>query len=78
MHFEILGELRGVQTIASGRGIHDLAILQKKFGRANWRKLKAIATIRLSNGDVVDAELHWYEAHGVGKRWMKVKRYLSR
>ncbi len=77
MHFEILGELRNVETIASGRGIRDLAILQKKFGRGNWRKLKGIATIRLANGDVVDAELHWYEAHGIGKRWMKVKRYLS-
>jgi hypothetical protein len=77
MHFEILGELGNVETIASGRGIHDLAILQKKFGRGNWRKLKGVATIRLSNGDVVDAELHWYEAHGIGKRWMKVKRYLS-
>jgi hypothetical protein len=77
MHFEILGELRNVETIASGRGIRDLAILQKKFGRGNWRKLKGVATIRLANGDVVDAELHWYEAHGIGKRWMKVKRYLS-
>lgn len=77
MHFEILGELRSVETIASGRGIRDLEILQKKFGRGNWRKLKGVATIRLSNGDVVDAELHWYEAHGIGKRWMKVKRYLS-
>ena len=77
MHFEILGELRSVETIASGRGIRDLASLQKKFGRGNWRKLKGVATIRLSNGDVVDAELHWYEAHGIGKRWMKVKRYLS-
>ncbi|HUF30587.1 MAG TPA: hypothetical protein VMM77_07955 [Gemmatimonadaceae bacterium] len=77
MHFEILGELRSVETIASGRGIRDLAILQKKFGRGNLRKLKGIATIRLANGDVVDAELHWYEAHGIGKRWMKVKRYLS-
>ena len=66
-----------VETIASGRGIRDLAILQKRFGRRNWRKLKGIAMIRLGNGDIVDAERHWYEAHGMGKRWMKVKRYLS-
>jgi hypothetical protein len=77
MHFEILGEIRDVETIASGRGIRDLAALQKRFGRGNWRKLKGFATIRLSNGDVVEAELHWYEAHGIGKRWIKVKRYLS-
>lgn len=77
MHFEILGELRDVETIAAGRKIRDLDVLQKKFGRGNWRKLKGFGTIRLSNGDVVEAELHWYEAHGIGKRWMKVKRYLS-
>lgn len=76
-HFEIIGEIRDVATIATGPGIRDLPVLQKRFGRGNWRKLKGFATIRLWDGEVVEAELHWYEAHGIGKRWIKVKRYLS-
>lgn len=76
MHFEILGEIRQVETIAVGRGIRILDRLNRDFGRGNWRKLKGIATVRLSSGRVVDAELHWYEAHGIGKRRMKIKRYL--
>jgi hypothetical protein len=76
-HFDIIGEIRDISTIASGHGIRDLALLQKRFGRANWRKLKGFASVRLCDGRVADVELHWYEAHGVGKRWMKIKRYLS-
>lgn len=72
--FEIVGELRDVETIASGHGIRDLAVLTKLFGRGNWRKLKALATVRFTNGTLAEAEVHWYEAHGIGKRWMKVKR----
>ena len=74
--FEILGEIRDVSTIATKSGIRDLATLQKRFGRGSWRKLKGFATIRLANGIVTEAELHWYEAHGIGKRWLKIKRYL--
>lgn len=57
--------------------IRDLAILEKHFGRANWRKLKGFATVRLEDGTLSEAEVHWYEAHGIGKRWMKIKRYLD-
>lgn len=74
--FEVLSEIRDVSTIATGHGIRDLGILQKRFGRGSWRKLKGFATIRLANGTVTEAELHWYEPHGIGKRWMKIKRYL--
>jgi hypothetical protein len=76
--FEIVGEVRDVETIASGHGIRDLAVLNKLFGRGNWRKLKALATVRYPNGTVAEAEVHWYEAHGIGKRWMKVKRVIRR
>ena len=76
MPFEIVSELRGVETIASGRGIRVYSRLVRRFGRGNWRKMKGLATIRLANGRLVDAELHWYEAHGVGMRGMKIKRYL--
>jgi len=76
--FEILGELQVAETIAVGHGIRDLAILVKRFGRGNWRKLKGFATVRFANGSMAEAELHWYEAHGIGKRWVKVKRVLRR
>jgi hypothetical protein len=73
--FEIIGELRDVETIASGRGIRVYSRLVRQFGRGKWRKMKGFATIRLPDGKVVDAELHWYEAHGIGKRGLKLKRY---
>lgn len=76
MNFEILGEIHGVETIAVGRGIRILDRLNRELGRGNWRKLKGVATIRVSSGRVVEAELHWYEAHGIGKRKLKIKRYL--
>lgn len=76
-HFEVLGEIRAIAIVATGRGIRDLAILQKRFGRANWRKLKGFATVRLEDGTIAEAEVHWYEAHGIGKCWMKIKRYLD-
>jgi len=78
VHFEILGEIRDVDIIASGHGIRIFERLVREFGRGNWRKLKGFATVKLSNGRVIDVELHWYEAHGIGKRKMKIKRYLSR
>ena len=76
MPFEILGEIRDVETIAAGHSIRVYGRLVQQFGPGNWRKMKGIATARLSSGRVVDVELHWYEAHGVGKRRMKIKRYL--
>jgi len=74
--FEIVGEIRGVESIASGSGIRIYSRLVRQFGRGNWRKVKGFATVRLANGRLVDVELHWYEAHGIGKRGMKIKRYL--
>ena len=75
--FEIVGAIRDVETIASGHGIRDLALLQTIFGRGNWRKIKGFATVRLDDGTLAEAEIHWYEAHGIGKKWMKIKRYLD-
>jgi hypothetical protein len=75
--FEILGEITILETIASGRGIRDLRRLQRNYGKGRWRKMKGSARIRLRNGDVRLAELHWYEAHGVGKKEFKRKRYLD-
>lgn len=75
MDFEILGEITVLETIASGRGIRDLRRLS--YGKSHWRKMKGSARVRLRNGDVRLAELHWYEAHGIGKREVKRKRYLN-
>jgi len=75
--FEVIGEIRTIQIIAVGYGIRDLPHLEQNFGRGNWRKLKGFATVRLQDGTIAEAEVHWYEAHDIGKRWMKIKRYLD-
>ena len=73
MDFEIVGEIRNVELIAVGRGIHDLARLQKHYGRSRWRKVKGFATVRLADGTIHTAEIHWYEAHGIGRKEFKIK-----
>jgi hypothetical protein len=77
MHFDILGEVSEIETIATGRGIRDRDRLRKLYGKGNWRKMKGVALIRLRSGRVRKAELHWYEAHGIGKKEFKRKRYLD-
>ena len=77
MNFEIISEIRQIETIAIGRAIRDLARLRRAYGTGRWRKLKGIATIRLANGRIRVAELHWYEAHGIGRKEIKRKRYLD-
>ncbi len=76
MYFEIIGELSAVETIATGSGIRELARLRKRYGRGRWRKRKGIARVRLPSGEIVRAELHWYEATGIGKREVKIKQFL--
>ncbi len=76
MSFEIVGELRAIETIAVGRAIRELLRLRKFHGRGRWRKMKGVATIRLPNGKTREAELHWYEAHGIGRKEFKIKRLL--
>jgi hypothetical protein len=77
MNFAILGEISDVETIGRGSGIRDLPRLRRLYGRANWRKLKGVARIRLVTGRIRLAELHWYEAHGIGRKEIKRKRYLD-
>jgi len=76
VYFEIIGELSAVETIATGSGIRELARLRKRYGRGRWRKRKGIARVRLPSGEIVRAELHWYEATGIGKREFKIKQFL--
>ena len=75
--FKILGPMVNVETIAAGRAIRELRRLQKAYGRARWRKRKGIARIQLSDGSIHTAEVHWYEAHGVGRKETKIKRLIS-
>ena len=77
MYFQIIGEIEKVEIIAVGKSIRDIARLRKQYGPGRWRKLKGVATVRLFDGRIKKAEVHWYEAHGIGKRKMKVKRYLD-
>ena len=77
MKFEIIGDIQAIEIIAIGSSIRDLAYLQKIHGHGRWRKLKGTANIRLPNGNIRHVELHWYEAHGIGKRDIKIKRYLD-
>lgn len=74
MRFDIIGDIRFVETIASGRGVRNRTRLNRQYGRGRWRKLKGIVTVRLGDGTVVDGEFHWYEAHGIGKKEVKFKR----
>jgi hypothetical protein len=77
MSFEIIGTISGIQTIAVNRSVRIRALLQKRYGRGRWRKLKGVANVRLNGGTIRLAELHWFEAHGIGKRKMRIKRYLD-
>ena len=75
--FEIVSEITDIEPIAVGKSIRDRARLRKQYGPGRWRKLKGIAMIRLRTGRIRKAELHWYEAHGTGKKEIKRKRYLD-
>lgn len=77
MHFEVIGNIEQIKTIAIGGKIRDVMRLRKQFGPGRWRKLKGIATVRLQSGRIAKAEVHWYEAHGIGKKKMKIKYILE-
>lgn len=77
MAFEILGPITGAETIARGAGIRELARLQRAYGVGSWRKRKGFASVRFSNGTTARAEVHWYEAHGIGRKEFKMKRILE-
>jgi hypothetical protein len=76
MDFEVVGDISGIETIATGAGIRERGRLRKRYGRGRWRKRKGFAEIRFPSGDIVRAELHWYEATGIGRREMKIKAFI--
>jgi len=77
MPFEIVGDIAQVNTIAVGNRIRDLRRLRRLYGAGRWRKRKGVALVRLRSGTLRKAELHWYEAHGIGRKEIKRKRYLD-
>jgi hypothetical protein len=77
MHFEIVSEINQVEIIAEGNSIRILAILRERYGDGRWRKLKGVASIALLDGTIHLAEIHWFEAHGIGKKMMKIKRFVD-
>ena len=77
MRFEIIGEITDIETIATNNRTHILPLLRKLYGQGRWRKLKGITSVRLSNGTIRRAEIHWFEAHGIGKRKMRIKYFLD-
>lgn len=77
MHFEVIGKITNIETIAVGSRIRILSLLRKQYGKGRWRKLKGVATVRLFDGTIRLAEVHWFEAHGIGKKKMRIKRFLD-
>lgn len=77
MYFEVLGDIEKIETIAVGVSVREIQRLRKQYGSGRWRKLKGVANVRLRDGRIKKAEIHWYEAHGIGKKKMKIKRYLD-
>lgn len=75
--FEIISDIVDIEVIAIGKSIRDLPRLRKLYGEGRWRKMKGIATIRLPNGSLRKAEIHWYEANGIGRKELKRKHYLE-
>ena len=73
MDFEIVDQIKNIESIAVGRGVHDRARLNKFYGKGRWRKLKGFASVRLPDDTIHRAEVHWYEAHGIGRRELKLK-----
>jgi hypothetical protein len=77
VEISVLGNITDIELIAVGPGIRDLRRLRKRFGPGRWRKLKGVAMVRLPDGAVVRAEVHWYEAHGLGRKEVRIKRLLG-
>jgi hypothetical protein len=77
MQFEVVGEISDIEPIAIGSRIRLLRLLRSRYGRGHWRKLKGNALVRLADGSMRRAEVHWFEAHGIGKRKMRIKVFLD-
>jgi len=77
MPFELISDIEEIETIAAGNGIRILPVLRERYGEARWRNLKGTASVRLSDDTVRKAEVHWFEAHRIGKKMLRSKRFLD-
>lgn len=77
MNFKIIGNISDVEIIAVGKKIRILKFLREEFGRGRWRKLKGTAQVELDNGEIRFAEIHWFEAHGIGKKLLRIKDFID-
>jgi len=77
MYFKIVSEIYDIEIIAANNNIREIAKLKAEYGEGRWRKLKGVAIIELQDGSIRQAEIHWYEAHGIGKRKLKIKAFLD-
>jgi hypothetical protein len=77
MHFKIVGRISDIETIASGTAIRERKRLWKNYGKGRWRKLKGTAKVEFADGSKCEAEIHWYEAHGIGAKEYKIKRIIE-
>lgn len=76
-YFEIVGEIREIETISAGSSLRLRRRLVRIYGPGRWRKMKGIAVVKLADGTTCQAEIHWYEAHGIGRREFKIKRVVG-
>ncbi|MCD6533558.1 MAG: hypothetical protein J7L25_05740 [Deltaproteobacteria bacterium] len=77
MNIDVVSEIENIEVIAVGGKIRDIMRIRKQYGDGRWRKLKGCAMIVLPEGGIARAELHWYEAHGIGRKKMKIKRLME-
>ena len=76
LEFKIIGEIKNTETIAVGRGVYIRRYLNRTYGKGHWRKRKGMATVQLADGTICEAEIHWFEAHGIGRKDFKIKRMI--
>ncbi len=76
VNFKILGEIYDIETIAIGRSVHIRRYLTRTYGKGRWRKIKGYANVQLEGNGIFNAEIHWYEAHGIGRKDFKIKRII--
>jgi hypothetical protein len=77
IEFNILSEISDIETIATGQGVYLRRYLERIYGKGRWRKMKGIATVQLADGTICKAEMHWFEAHGIGRKDFKIKRVIQ-
>jgi hypothetical protein len=77
MHFKILGQITEVEVTATGTAIRERKRLRKNYGKGRWRKVKGVAEVEFTDGTICQAEVHWYQAHGIGAKEYKIKRVVE-